>query len=137
MDKGIQDILNKYTETVKKRLTPETENSLTKKPESFISKGIDLCEREEKSVNLALTSLIEFFENREFTGTFQLSPCETITNVKKFVESHLAIVKSKGISKGYLPYYERFLKFKEMSSSVSNANNDNDNQVVKNYLKIC
>jgi hypothetical protein len=37
----------------------------------------------------------------------QLSPCATITDEKKFVENHEAMVEANPNNKTYLPYKER------------------------------
>jgi len=50
-----------------------------------------------------------FKEHGIKSKTFKLSPAETIVDPEKFVEGHLAILKSG--NKRLYPYYYRLLKF--------------------------
>lgn len=59
--------------------------------------------------DVAVSVIEQYFKSIEFTDdVIELDQCTTITNIKQFVESHLAILNAKG---GRLrPYYDRLLK---------------------------
>jgi hypothetical protein len=56
-----------------------------------------------------------FFKNRILPiDPIRLNQCEVITDVKKFIDSHLCIVKSNNGKIVFKPYFERLLKLKEI-----------------------
>ncbi|MBW2998464.1 hypothetical protein KY321_02900 [Candidatus Woesearchaeota archaeon] len=62
-----------------------------------------------KQVPLAVIE--EYFKDVEFTDDhIELDQCTTITNIKKFYESHLSILKANSGKKNVMPYYKRLLK---------------------------
>lgn len=59
-----------------------------------------------------INEIKRFFEGIEFTDDIlQLDQCTTITNLKKFYESHIRVFENyEGDKKNLLPYYNRLLK---------------------------
>ncbi len=60
-----------------------------------------------------------YFDNAQLPIAVQLSKCETVTNVKEFVNSHLAFIETywgKDIAK---PYYNRLRQLKIMIEQTS------------------
>ena len=58
-----------------------------------------------------LTVIEEYFKSVEFTDDhIELDECSTITNIQKFYESHLSILKANSGKKIVMPYYNRILK---------------------------
>lgn len=54
-----------------------------------------------------ISKLEAFFKDRELPETHKLSKCETITNVKTFVTTHIATVKALNGREVVVPYVER------------------------------
>ena len=60
---------------------------------------------------MKLNDLETFFNSIEMpTEQIKLNKAETIIDCKKFVDSHLKILKGQKGNKVYLPYYDRLLK---------------------------
>jgi len=56
----------------------------------------------------------QYFKSIDLNQTVQLEPFATITNLKKFIECHLSIVKAQNGKRTFLPYMERLNKVKEL-----------------------
>ena len=62
-------------------------------------------------VKVRLDVIEKYFENIEFTDDhLQLDQATVITNIKKFYETHLKILKANKGDKTLMPYYYRLLK---------------------------
>ena len=48
------------------------------------------------------------------TKPVKLNQCSTITDINKFINSHLPIVKAHDGNQGYKPYYDRLLTLKNI-----------------------
>lgn len=62
----------------------------------------------------ALSELEVFFKDRPLpAGPIRLSVCETITNPKLFVSSHIAVARANMGINTYAPYVSRLLSFQK------------------------
>ncbi|MBA7516158.1 hypothetical protein ES705_08203 [subsurface metagenome] len=98
--------------------TPKSEKSepLTK---HFFSYPEPLCTIEFKeqpeSWEQNIAELERFFKTVTLPGNpVRLNGCEVITDIKEFVNSHLAIVKAQNGNPTYKPYIERLIELKEI-----------------------
>jgi len=58
-----------------------------------------------------LSKIEEFFNNYNFNDQeIQLSTCEKILNLEKFIKSHIKFLKSNKGKKLFMPYYIRLEK---------------------------
>jgi len=58
-----------------------------------------------------LSKIEEFFDNYNFNDQeIQLSPCEKILNLEKFIKSHIKFLKNNKGKKLFMPYYIRLEK---------------------------
>jgi hypothetical protein len=63
---------------------------------------------------MSLPDIEQFFNSVSLPKEVKLSKFETIIDVKKFVRSHLEVLKSNSGNVAYMPFYERLLKLKEI-----------------------
>jgi hypothetical protein len=76
---------------------------------------MDFSENEiANTIRMSLPDLEQFFNSVSLPKEVRLSQCETITDVKKFVRSHLDVLKANSGNPAYMPFYERLLKLKEI-----------------------
>ena len=69
-----------------------------------------------------LSELETFFKDFDFPAAVDLAPFERVLDPRKFVDSHITILRARLGEKAYLPYYNRLLKFKEILSPDSPIN---------------
>jgi len=63
----------------------------------------------------ALRQLLEYYDTAQLpAGPVRLGPGEVITDVKRFVAGHRAFVTANQGERGYLPYYRRLEKLREV-----------------------
>lgn len=63
-------------------------------------------------MKITLKTLINYFNNTELPKEpFRLNKAEVINDCKKFVESHLVVLKANKGNKAMLPYFDRLKKF--------------------------
>ncbi len=59
--------------------------------------------------------LTEFVKTKndkgEVLSNWRLTKCETITNLPRFIDAHLTVLKANPGNKLFRPYYDRLLKF--------------------------
>lgn len=61
---------------------------------------------------ITLKQLEEFFKDREYSSEpIRLNQCSVINDRKKFVESHLAVLKANLGKKLVMPFYTRLVIF--------------------------
>ena len=60
-----------------------------------------------------LSELEAFFKDFDFPAAVDLAPFERVLDPRKFVDSHITILRARLGEKAYLPYYNRLLKFKD------------------------
>jgi hypothetical protein len=73
----------------------------------------------------SIVELEHFFNNNPLpSGEVKLSPCETIIDVRKFIDSHMSVIKSKKGIKTYKPYYDRLIKLKNIINEISGSTED-------------
>jgi len=59
-----------------------------------------------------LKVLEKFFEETELSDEpIRFDQCSVITDQKKFVDSHLSILRANSGNKSAMPYYDRLLKY--------------------------
>lgn len=58
-----------------------------------------------------INKLEAFFKDKDLPETHKLSKCETITDTKKFVGTHIATIKSLNGKNVVVPYIERLRLF--------------------------
>ena len=61
---------------------------------------------------MTLTDLETYFKTATLPKQVRLSQCETITNMDKFINSHIEVLKSNSGNVAYLPFWERLIKLK-------------------------
>lgn len=61
-----------------------------------------------------LDDLIEYFDSVEIPNEVRLSECANIVDVRRFIDCHIKTLKGNSGAYGYLPYYERLVKLKEI-----------------------
>lgn len=60
---------------------------------------------------IKLNDIELFFKNYDFNDQeIQLSPCETITDLRTFVNSHFRVLQNNKGNKVILPYFNRLKK---------------------------
>lgn len=65
----------------------------------------------EKHKMTSLQTIENFFENYDFNdGKISISKCEKVIDVKKFVFSHIEILKNNSGNMVFMPYYSRIEK---------------------------
>lgn len=69
-----------------------------------------------------LSELEAFFKDFDFPASVDLAPFERVLDPRKFVDSHITILRARLGEKAYLTYYTRFLKFKGVLSPDSPIN---------------
>ena len=63
-----------------------------------------------------LNEIIEYFENffdydfEKEKDVIKLNECETIRDLKTFLNSHISILKANSGNRTYMPYYDRLYK---------------------------
>lgn len=58
-----------------------------------------------------LTTIEDFFKDYDYKdGVVKLDDCTKIIDLKKFVDSHISILKKNSGNRRFLPYYERLHK---------------------------
>jgi hypothetical protein len=58
-----------------------------------------------------LIEIEKYFETYNFIGEdVRIDKCTNVTNLKRFVQSHISILKKNSGNKLYLPYYYRLKK---------------------------
>ena len=73
----------------------------------------------EIALMIKLSVIEEYFKNIEFTDDhLQLDECTTVTNIQKFYEEHLSILKQNTGDKRYMPFYYRLLKLYKIYTST-------------------
>lgn len=66
-----------------------------------------------------MQELIDFFNNTTITEKeVRLNQCETITDIPKFIETHIAYLKNNSGNKIYLPYYNRLCQLKTIITAL-------------------
>lgn len=72
---------------------------------------------EKEITMIKLPELEEFFATAILPTTpVRISACETVIDAKKFVQSHISILKNNPGKAVFLPYYMRLLAFKNAIS---------------------
>jgi len=62
-----------------------------------------------------IDDLEKFFNDIELpVGGFELSPCETITDMRSCVDSHLGLARANNDRRVYTPYLLRMKKLREI-----------------------
>jgi hypothetical protein len=62
-----------------------------------------------------VAELVTFFSIAKLPeAPVQLSECQTIVNVERFLSSHLETIKKHNGNKTYQPYYDRLILFKKI-----------------------
>lgn len=61
-----------------------------------------------------LDELEAFFKDFDFPASVDLAPFERVLDPRKFVDSHITILRARLGEKAYIPYYNRLLKFKSL-----------------------
>lgn len=69
-----------------------------------------------------LSELEAFFKDFDFPAAVDLAPFERVLDPRKFVDSHITILRARLGEKAYIPYYNRLLKFKGVLSPDSPIN---------------
>jgi len=69
-----------------------------------------------------LSELEAFFKDFDFPAAVDLAPFERVLDPRKFVDSHIKILRARLGEKAYIPYYNRLLKFKGVLSPDSSIN---------------
>ena len=69
-----------------------------------------------------LSELEAFFKDFDFPAAVDLAPFERVLDPRKFVDSHIKILRARLGEKAYLPYYNRLLKLKGVLSPDSSIN---------------
>lgn len=70
-------------------------------------------------MNKNVESLENFFKKAKLPDQVQLNVCEKITDIPKFIETHLTIIKKQSGKRAYLPYYERLVRLKNKLENIS------------------
>ena len=65
---------------------------------------------------MKINDLEKWFDNQELPNTFILNDFTTITDVKKFVNTHINFIKNYPDNKTFKPYYDRLIDFKKAIS---------------------
>ena len=65
--------------------------------------------------------LSQFFEAANLPTILELSACARITNVQKFVQSHLSIIQNNQNKAVYLPYLERLEQIEQLIKEVERS----------------
>lgn len=60
------------------------------------------------------TDKIQAYFKRELPNEIQLDSVTKITNVRRFVDSHIAVLRNKETNPTYLPYYHRLLQLTKL-----------------------
>jgi len=64
-----------------------------------------------KHKTTSLKTIEDFFKNYNFTDKkISISKCEKVIDTKKFVFSHIEILKNNAGNKVFMPYYSRIEK---------------------------
>ena len=59
----------------------------------------------------SLDEIENYFETYNFIGeNIRVDECTTVTDLKKFVRSHISILRKNKGNKLYMPYYDRLYK---------------------------
>ena len=59
----------------------------------------------------SLNEIEKYFETYNFIGKdVRINECTTVTDLKKFVQSHIRILRNNKGNKLYMPYYDRLYK---------------------------
>lgn len=63
----------------------------------------------------SILELERFFKDKPILkGKVELSPCETIIDMEKFIDSHLTLLKLHYDKKIAVPYFDRLIKLKNL-----------------------
>lgn len=63
---------------------------------------------------MTLTEIEKKLKTKRFNEPIILDSCTTITNLNKFIKSHLTILKANSGKETFKPYYERLKKLVEL-----------------------
>jgi hypothetical protein len=64
-----------------------------------------------ENVNVPLTIIEEYFKNNPVPADYQPDSFMRILDHKKFIDSHINLLKANPKNMFFMPYYERLLKF--------------------------
>ena len=65
--------------------------------------------------------LSQFFETANLPNILELSTCAKITDVQKFVQSHLSVIQSQQNKGTYLPYLERLEQIEQLIKEIERS----------------
>lgn len=63
---------------------------------------------------MKLSKIEQILKTKSFNEPIKLDSCTTITDLRKFIKSHLKILKANSGNRTFKPYYDRLKKLLEL-----------------------